>query len=554
MGLYEREVRFYTDVAPGSRRADSRRAIHAAYDPRHGVFDLLLGDAAPGRRRRRDQRRHSRTGDAGADPNSVGCTAPLLGDAALAGAEWLNRESPLSQALIGRALCRVRRALRRRHRTRAPRGVRTTGRGVRRAISTPTPSGRPQGLVHGDYRLDNLLFGEDGADRPLTVVDWQTVTWGPAITDVAYFLGCALPVDQRREHVRRLLRAYHDALGRRRARQPRRRPRRRAPRELLRGDDVDRLADAGGTHRARRRMFMTMIARHCSHVLDTDALAILPPPVDAGTVAAQRRRRGYPPADRRDRCGTRAGTSTSPTPSQDVGGWLRLGLIPNQGHAWINALRVRSQHADHRRPGLRGRRCPTTHTRVHTDDVDLRPRRHRAAAVVPGVAARPRDRPTTIPPALLRGEPGRPVDLEMDLVWTTAGVPYQYRLSTALRDPLHGVGHRHRRRSARSRSTRVRRPAGPLLGGAGLVGHGLGMERTASRRRHPPPRRGPADPRRAADGGAGTSSARATWWSCRPSSRGRRSATTGCRSAPRSNSNRRTMARRSTYAGTRRCC
>ena len=42
-------------------------------------------------------------------------------------------------------------------------------------------SGRPQGLVHGDYRLDNMLFGEAGADRPLTVVDWQTVTWGPAI-------------------------------------------------------------------------------------------------------------------------------------------------------------------------------------------------------------------------------------------------------------------------------------------------------------------------------------------------------------------------------------
>ena len=59
---------------------------------------------------------------------------------------------------------------------------------------------RLHGLVHGDYRLDNMLFGEPGADRPLTVVDWQTVTWGPAMTDVAYFLGCALPDELRRDH------------------------------------------------------------------------------------------------------------------------------------------------------------------------------------------------------------------------------------------------------------------------------------------------------------------------------------------------------------------
>ena len=57
------------------------------------------------------------------------------------------------------------------------------------------------GLVHGDYRLDNMLFGQPGADRALTVVDWQTVTWGPAMTDVAYFLGCALPSELRREQL-----------------------------------------------------------------------------------------------------------------------------------------------------------------------------------------------------------------------------------------------------------------------------------------------------------------------------------------------------------------
>ena len=33
------------------------------------------------------------------------------------------------------------------------------------------------------------------------------------------------------------------------------------------------------------------------------------------------------------------------------------------------------------------------------------------------------------PAALLRGEAGRPVELTMDLVWATAGTPYQYRIT-----------------------------------------------------------------------------------------------------------------------------
>src|SRR6201999_189423 len=46
MGLYEREVRFYGDIAP---QLDGPIApcYHAAVDTSTGVFDLLLGDAGP---------------------------------------------------------------------------------------------------------------------------------------------------------------------------------------------------------------------------------------------------------------------------------------------------------------------------------------------------------------------------------------------------------------------------------------------------------------------------------------------------------------------------
>ncbi|PRC55307.1 phosphotransferase, partial [Mycobacterium sp. ITM-2017-0098] len=46
MGLYEREVRFYTDIAP-ALDGPVAPCFHAAYDPDTGAFDLLPADATP---------------------------------------------------------------------------------------------------------------------------------------------------------------------------------------------------------------------------------------------------------------------------------------------------------------------------------------------------------------------------------------------------------------------------------------------------------------------------------------------------------------------------
>jgi aminoglycoside phosphotransferase (APT) family kinase protein len=67
-------------------------------------------------------------------------------------------------------------------------------------------------VVHGDFRLDNMLFGTPAGGRPLTVVDWQTVGLGPGPRDVAYFLGNALAPETRRSCERGLLARYHRAL------------------------------------------------------------------------------------------------------------------------------------------------------------------------------------------------------------------------------------------------------------------------------------------------------------------------------------------------------
>jgi hypothetical protein len=67
----------------------------------------------------------------------------------------------------------------------------------------------PPGLVHVDYRLDNMIF--DGP-YPLTIVDWQTVTTGCPVADASYFLGTSLLPELRQAEERHLLRHYLEVL------------------------------------------------------------------------------------------------------------------------------------------------------------------------------------------------------------------------------------------------------------------------------------------------------------------------------------------------------
>ncbi len=65
-------------------------------------------------------------------------------------------------------------------------------------------------LLHGDYRLDNLLFDPDRTR--VTVVDWQTLAVGLPARDLAYFVATSLAPGERAEYERELVGAYHRAL------------------------------------------------------------------------------------------------------------------------------------------------------------------------------------------------------------------------------------------------------------------------------------------------------------------------------------------------------
>ena len=68
----------------------------------------------------------------------------------------------------------------------------------------------PFGLVHGDYRLDNLLFAPD--DTGVAAVDWQTVSLGLPPRDLAYLCGTGLSVEDRRAADDDIVSTYHEKL------------------------------------------------------------------------------------------------------------------------------------------------------------------------------------------------------------------------------------------------------------------------------------------------------------------------------------------------------
>nr|CRL66863.1 putative aminoglycoside phosphotransferase [Mycolicibacterium komanii] len=65
-------------------------------------------------------------------------------------------------------------------------------------------------LMHGDYRLDNMLFDPDRTR--ITVVDWQTIGIGLPGRDLAYFTATSLEPAVRTEIERDLVERYHRAL------------------------------------------------------------------------------------------------------------------------------------------------------------------------------------------------------------------------------------------------------------------------------------------------------------------------------------------------------
>lgn len=273
---YEREVRFYRDLQP-TVDVQVPRCFHADWDEATGGFVLVLEDLAPAVQ-------GDQIAGCSVDKARLALTelaalhAPRWGDASLSDLEWLSRRTP-EDAVQLQALYQMLFpgfADRYRHRL-ADDELALAERLGGLLVTWIERRDDPATVTHGDYRLDNMMFGTPAGGHPLAVVDWQTPGQGPGASDLSYFLGAGLSIDERRRHERDLVAHYHRELVRR----------------GVAGwsfDDVwagYRLYSFAGvvmsvvasmivtqTERGDE-MFMAMATRHLRHAIDLDAVAAI---------------------------------------------------------------------------------------------------------------------------------------------------------------------------------------------------------------------------------------------------------------------------------------
>lgn len=439
LGVYDREVRFYTELAPRLGAGGPLAECHlAVIDPEEGWFTLLLEDVSP-----------AVQGD-----QIAGCTAeqarlalhalatlhaPVFADPQLGATPWLNQENVLGQALMTQLLPAF---LERYGERVSPEHQEVCRRFVASLDGWVADRRPPLGLVHGDYRLDNMLFGGERAPRRFVVVDWQTVSWGPAMTDVSYFLGSSLSVEDRRAHERELVRGYYDRLHdlgvRGFAWED-------CWREYRRQSFLGVLMTVGPAvivERTERgdEMFLASLARFAQQALDLDALELLPA-AGSGRPAALR---PDPGEEERHPAGPEQLWNESwyfDAISEDgqTGLYTRIGLYPNLGVCWITAFicgpdRPTVAILDFNAPLPDGELLNVKTPKLRAEHVCESPlERFRVRLDAEGESH-------ADPAALLRGERGEPVAASLDMVWETLGEPYAYRVATRYEIPCRVAG------------------------------------------------------------------------------------------------------------------
>lgn len=205
---YFKEVMFYNDVLP-TVEIRTPRPLYAAIDASSHAFCLMLEDITP-----------STQGD-----QIAGCSvdqaarvmaeaaklhAPRWNDPSLHDIAWLQPNAALGPDFFKSFWQQLFPGFMARYHDRLPQAHQDLlHRFTDMLDGWVLKRSEPRSLVHGDFRLDNMLFGEA---IPLAVVDWQTISIGNPVADIAYFLGAGLLPDARQEHETQLLRVYHDAL------------------------------------------------------------------------------------------------------------------------------------------------------------------------------------------------------------------------------------------------------------------------------------------------------------------------------------------------------
>jgi hypothetical protein len=211
LGAYEREARFYLDLAP-------HLGIRV---PR--CYGVLEFDGVPQGILLEDLSTTHRGGDQFSDLDPtilrlarqqlVRMQGPVWDDPVTASLPWLHRRLGVP---IPELHARMARSWRDGGRDAIGSAMTPAQREfvdwfIPRAESWSLGLSGPMTLVHHDFRVDNMLFGARPDD--LVVIDFQTVGWGVPMFDVAYLMGTSLGPEPRRALERDEIARHADELG-----------------------------------------------------------------------------------------------------------------------------------------------------------------------------------------------------------------------------------------------------------------------------------------------------------------------------------------------------
>jgi len=209
MQTYIREVFFYQTL-----RADvdiqTPQILFADADPANHDFVIIMEDLAPGKQGNQL---------AGCSIDQAAMALEQL--AKLQGPRWGDRSLKPSE-LLSDSLAPDGTAgkqtfyqtlepafMRRYHANLEPDHVGLVNLVGKRLIDSNRLYDGPAVLSHGDYRLDNMMFG---GPYPLAVVDWQTISLNCPLLDVSYFLGTSLLPELRLKEEQQLIKHYLGVL------------------------------------------------------------------------------------------------------------------------------------------------------------------------------------------------------------------------------------------------------------------------------------------------------------------------------------------------------
>ncbi|MEM9651239.1 MAG: phosphotransferase [Actinomycetota bacterium] len=210
---YIREVGFYRDIAPS---VDIRVpfAYHVTEDRPENRFVLVMEDISPA-----EVGNQLDGCDLARAELAVSAAADLHGStwgrqAELDSYDWVDRSTPERAGERAGLFEMLFPGFLERYRDRLTDKEQAFGRWLAsNFLAWQERRLKPQCLIHGDFRLDNMLFGTAEVAPAVTTVDWQTAALGHGLGDVAYFLSGALPPAELAASESTLLAGYRARLG-----------------------------------------------------------------------------------------------------------------------------------------------------------------------------------------------------------------------------------------------------------------------------------------------------------------------------------------------------